>query len=103
MDELKQFVYVLELVPRLHDDNNWSQTDKDIVDRHFIRLKKYTEEKKVMLAGRTTNKSSESFGLVIFEAASEEEAIEFMDGDPAVLEGIMTAKLYPYRVALIRD
>ncbi len=103
MDEIKQFVYVLELSPRLHDDNNWTQKDEDIVNKHFIRLKKYTEENKVILAGRTINKSSECFGLVIFEASSEEEALEFMNGDPAVEEGIMTAKLYPYRVALIRD
>ncbi|NLK43032.1 MAG: hypothetical protein GX300_01395 [Tissierellia bacterium] len=55
-----------------------------------------------MLAGRTLNEASNSFGLVIFDAQSEEEAIEFMKEDPTVAEGIMTAKLYPYRVALMR-
>ncbi len=98
----EQFVYLLELVPRLHDDNNWTEQDEDIVERHFIRLKNYTDEGKVVLAGRTLNQASDSFGLVIFEAESEEEARKFMMADPAVEEGIMTAKLFPYRIALLR-
>ena len=102
MGDKKQYVYVLELIPRLHNDNNWTELDEDIVKRHFIRLKKYTEAGKVILAGRTLNQASESFGLVVFEASSEEEALEFMNGDPAVEEGIMTAKLFPYRVAFLR-
>ena len=103
MEKKKQFVYVLSLVPRLYDDSAWSKTDEDIVDRHFVRLKNYTKEGKVVLAGRTLNNASESFGLVIFEAASKEEAYEFMMGDPAVEEGIMIAKLFPSSVALLRN
>jgi uncharacterized protein YciI len=102
MENTNQFVYVLKLVPRLYDDSNWTQVDENIVDRHFNRLKKYTEEGKVILAGRTLNSGPDTFGLVIFEAASEEEAIDFMKRDPAVEEGVMTAELYPYRVALMR-
>ncbi|NLL89375.1 MAG: hypothetical protein GX228_10760 [Firmicutes bacterium] len=43
-----------------------------------------------------------AFGVVIFEADSEEEARFLMETDPAVEEGIMTAELFPYRVALWR-
>lgn len=43
---------------------------------------------------------STGFGIVILEVDSEEEAIEHMKNDPAVKEGIMKAKLFPYRVAL---
>ena len=46
---------------------------------------------------------SDGFGIVIFEVDSEEEAQLFMETDPAVKEGIMTATLFPYRVALIRS
>lgn len=102
MEKCKQFVYVLRLVPRLYDDSNWTQADEDIVDRHFMRLKNYTDEGKVILAGRTLNEGSETFGLVIFEADSEEEALDFMKGDPAVEEGVMTAELFPYAIALMR-
>lgn len=50
-------------------------------------------------AGRTLEKT---FGLVIFEAESEVEARRLMNNDPAVTEGMMTAELFPYHVALIR-
>ncbi len=42
MEKKKQFVYVLNLIPRLHDDDSWTQEDEDIVTRHFLRLKRYT-------------------------------------------------------------
>jgi uncharacterized protein YciI len=43
-----------------------------------------------------------TFGIVIIEVESEEEALNIMNNDPAVSEGVMTAELFPYRVALIR-
>ena len=55
------------------------------------------------MAGRTLDMDSEGFGIVILEVDSEEEAMDLMKNDPAVKEGIMTAKLFPYRVALLRD
>jgi uncharacterized protein YciI len=57
----------------------------------------------VLLAGRTLNESDPSqFGVVIFEAASEEEARAVMEADDAVREKIMTAQLFPFSVALIK-
>jgi uncharacterized protein YciI len=44
----------------------------------------------------------QTFGLVIFEAASEEAAQAFMRADPAVAAGVMTASLHPYSIALQR-
>lgn len=44
-----------------------------------------------------------TFGIVIFEADSEEKAKFIMNNDPSVAEGIMKAELFPYRVALMRD
>lgn len=102
MENKNQYIYVLKLIPRLLDEGNWTQREEDIVERHFNKLKKYTEEGKVILAGRTLNMDPEGFGIVIFEGPSDEAALEFMNCDPAVEEGIMTAKLFPYRVALQR-
>jgi uncharacterized protein YciI len=42
------------------------------------------------------------FGVVVFEAASEEEARALMEADDAAKEKIMTAQLFPFRVALIK-
>jgi uncharacterized protein YciI len=57
----------------------------------------------VFLAGGTLNESDSSqFRVVIFEATSEEEARKVMEEDDAVREKIMTAQLFPFRVALIK-
>lgn len=100
--EKQQYLYRLKLVPRLVDDANWTDRENKIVGEHFERLKKMLNEGTLVLAGRTLNKDETAFGIVVFEATSEEEAREIMKGDPAVREGVMTAELFPYRVALIR-
>jgi uncharacterized protein len=56
----------------------------------------------VILAGRTLEEGAKTIGLVIFEALNEEEATAFMKADPAVMAGVMTAELHPYRVAVSR-
>jgi uncharacterized protein len=99
MMEKLQFIYKLELVPRLIADNNWTEEDNQVVQRHFEVLQMLLEENKLVLAGRTLN--TDPFGIVILQVDSEEEAKDIMENDPAVKEKIMTAELYPYRVALL--
>jgi len=98
----KQFIYVLHLVPRLYDDKNWTEQDKAAVDRHFNRLKDAVQSGQVILAGRTRESGDRTFGIAIFEASSEAVARKFMESDPAVQAGIMTAELHPFSVALER-
>lgn len=100
-DKKKQFIYVLKLIPRLLNEKNWTKEDGQIVGRHFRRLQQLHKEGKVILAGRTLNESDPSqFGVVIFEADSEEEARRMMEADDAVKEKIMTAQVFPFSVAL---
>ncbi|WGS64582.1 YciI family protein [Marinitoga aeolica] len=100
---MRQFIYILKLIPKYMDENNWTEETNEIISRHFFRLKEYTEKGKIILVGRVPDESDpESFGIVIFEEENEEKANEFMQNDPAVKEGIMTAKLFPFKVALIR-
>ena len=101
--EQKQFIYVLKLTPRLLNEKSWTKQDKATVGRHFRRLQQLHREGRVLLAGRTLNESDPSqFGVVIFEAATEEEARALMEADDAVKEKIMTAQLFPFSVALIK-
>jgi uncharacterized protein YciI len=95
-----QYIYVLNLVERLLDESNWTDKENSIVDEHFNVLQNLLEQKKLILAGRTLN--YDPFGIVILEVGSEEEARSIMENDPAVRFGVMTAELYPYRVALSR-
>lgn len=98
----KQYVYVLRLVPRVQDDAAWTDADKAAVSQHFQRLQQATAEGRVILAGRTAEPGDKTFGLVIFEAADDAAAQAFMESDPSVVAGVMTATLHPYKVALLR-
>lgn len=100
--EKKQFIYVLKLIPTLLNEDNWTEKDEEIVSTHFNVLQELQRRGKLILAGRTLNMDERTFGIVILEVDSEEEAQTIMKSDPAVSEGIMTAELFPYRVALIR-
>jgi len=67
------------------------------IDRHFVRLQRACAAGTVRLAGPATDGA---FGVVIFEAADETAARSFVADDPAVLAGVMTAELHPFRVSM---
>ena len=98
----KQFIYVLRLVPRLYDDKNWTSEDEMALSRHFARFKHAIETGELILAGRTSEPGDKTFGIAIFEANDETAARKFMESDPAVVAGLMTAELHPFSVALQR-
>jgi len=100
--KLKQFIYVLRLVPRLYDDKNWTKDDNAALERHFARLKHAIETGELILAGRTRETGDKTFGIAVFQAPDEGAARQFMESDPAVVAGLMTAELHPFAVALER-
>ena len=71
--------------------------------KHFAYLQQLTEQEILILAGRTLNNDVDTIGIAIINALSEEEAYTIVDNDPAVSQGIMHARLYPYRVAFISE
>ncbi len=73
-----------------------------IMGEHFEYLKQLMEKGMFILAGRTLNTDHSSFGLGIFKAASEQEARQVVEDDPAVKNKVMRAELYPYRIALLK-
>ena len=101
-EQTGQFIYVFDPVrPELvTDPNAWTKRETQIAEEHFAYLKRATEAGIVLLAGR----SQDGIGpaLVIIEADSEEEARSFMESDPFVANGLMRARLHPYRAALVR-
>jgi uncharacterized protein YciI len=101
-EKTKQFIYVLRLVPRLYSDAAWTQEDKMALSRHFARFKHAIETGELILAGRTSEPGDKTFGIAIFEASDETAARKFMESDPAVVAGLMTAELHPFAVALQR-
>ncbi|SFG92158.1 YciI family protein [Sporolactobacillus nakayamae] len=102
-DKRKQYIYVLRLIPALLDEANWTKSENDVVEQHFSRLQELLKKGMLILAGKTEGLDAKTFGIVILETSSFEEAQTLMQTDPAVAAGIMTAELYPYRVALMRS
>lgn len=98
----QQYVYVLHLAPPFQQESAWTDAENAVISRHFERLAQAAESGQLILAGRTLEPLSATFGLVIFEAESEAAARTFMQSDPAVEAGLMTATLHPYAVALQR-
>jgi len=98
----KHFIYVLHLVPRLYDDKNWTKEDNAVLERHFARFQEAIKSRQLILAGRTKEPGDKTFGIAIFEAPDEAAARAFMQADPAVSGGLMTAELHPFAVALER-
>jgi uncharacterized protein YciI len=96
----KEFIYVLRLVPRLYDDNKWTKEDTAVLGRHFARFQEAIKSGQLILAGRTKEPGDRTFGIAIFTASDEAAARAFMEADPAVAGGLMTAELHPFAVAL---
>ncbi len=95
---MSTYICVVKLVrPELLED--MSPEQGAIMERHFGRLQQGVREGKVVLAGPCTNGA---FGIVVYDADSEEEAAAYMDEDPAVQGGLMTAELHPFRISLMQ-
>jgi uncharacterized protein YciI len=101
MNDLKEYLYLLRPTRLAMLTEGPTEQEQTLVGQHFNYLKELTERGVVVLMGRTQNNDETTFGIVIFRAPSDEAAREIMNNDPAVRNNIMTATLYPYRIALM--
>ena len=97
-----QFIYVLKPTRLGMLTEGSKPEERDTVSRHFAYFKDLTEKGVMILMGRTQNNDESTFGIAVFEAEDESAAQKIMAQDPAVLGGVMTATLYPYKIALMR-
>jgi len=78
-----------------------SPEEDRIVAEHFHDLERLSKDGTVLLAGWTLNTDPSSFGIVIFEAESEEPAHRLVQSNPAVKASGFRAELFPFRIALV--
>lgn len=102
MDTKKQYLYRIQPARPAMLWEGPTPEEIELVESHFEYLKELLDAGELILAGRTQNSDPSSFGIVIFEAESDEAARVRMANDPAVRAGVMLAELYPYRVALMK-
>jgi uncharacterized protein len=96
-----QFLYRLQAVRPDMVAVGPSASEEPVLVEHFAYLKALAERGVLLLAGRTLDRDESAFGIVIFRADTEREARRIMLADPAVKAGVMRARLFPYRVALV--
>ena len=97
---MPQFLYRIQPVRAEVLKGGATEFESRTIDEHFAYLKRLTEPGVVILAGRTTNIDYSGFGIVIFNAETDEDARRIMNDDPAVKNRVFRAELFPYRNAL---
>ncbi|MFA6243814.1 MAG: YciI family protein [Candidatus Hydrogenedentales bacterium] len=95
-----QFIYIVRAVRVEMVTKKPTPVEARVLDEHFAYLQELARRGTALLVGRTTNNDENTFGLCVLEAESEPAARELMNKDPAVWQNVMTAELYPFRVAL---
>lgn len=100
MSEGPQYLYQLRPTrPEMLVDG-LTEDEEIAVDEHYAYLKGLTDWGVVVLAGRTLEVGERGFGLVVFNASSEDEAESLMRADPAIRAGVLSAELFPFNLAL---
>jgi uncharacterized protein len=97
MTEQKTYLYQNRLVD-MSKFGNMSDGEEQIIGEHFMYLKEALKRGQLIMAGPSVNGE---FGLVIYRAASMEDAQRFMEADPAIAQGLMAADVYEFRVSLL--
>lgn len=100
---MPRFLYKLSATRTKMLADGGNAAEQDSVSHHFARLEQLAEAGVVLFAGRTQNTDASSFGIVVLEATDEPAARRIMEEDPAVIDGVMTAELFPYRVAAVSE
>ena len=101
--EIQTFIYVLRLTRTEMITEGPTPEELKTTHDHFNYLRDLRNQGTVLHAGRTTPVGDRTFGIVILKAESEAEANQIANEDPAVKNKVMTAELYPYRVALVGE
>ncbi len=78
----------------------FNEIESRVMSEHFNYLKNLAEKGIVILAGLTLNKDYSNFGIVILKVETEKEANEILHDDPSVVNQVMRAELYPFKISL---
>jgi uncharacterized protein YciI len=94
------YVYVLQVSRLEMLTEGPTPEEAAVVKRHVEYLQGLAGSGALVLAGRTQTESPDTFGIAVFRAADDAEAMRVMEADPAVSGGVMRARLFPFRVAV---
>jgi uncharacterized protein len=85
--------------PRATFMDDASPAEEQVMHDHFAYLKGLLDAGTLILAGPSLDPP---FGIIVFEAESEDEARRLIEADPSVAAGVQTPELHPFRASLLR-
>ncbi len=97
---MQHFLYQLHLVRQDLLDTRPTNEEAQVIQDHFDYLREHHTAGTVLLAGRTDTSGLDTFGVVVIQCEDETQASEIVRADPAVARQVMTANLFPFRLAL---
>lgn len=71
------------------------------LDRHHQYVDELVHEGTALLVGRTVTSGLGGFELLIFRADDHESAERLVAIDPALVDGVVTIELLPFRIAML--
>lgn len=95
----KHFIYLLRPI-KANFLATITPEEQAIMKEHGLYLQNKLKEKSLILAGPCADTT---FGVVLFEAESAEEAKKIMENDPAVKNGAMNSELHPFVLSLFQS
>jgi uncharacterized protein YciI len=75
--------------------------EQKAMGEHVAYLRHQASEGKVVLAGPSIN-GEKTFGIIVVEVGSEEEAGGLIKNDPSVKAGVMKFEILPFSLAILR-
>jgi uncharacterized protein YciI len=100
MKDDQQFLYTIRPVRIEMLTEGPTARETEVISLHFDHLSELATQGIVEFAGRTDTDDERTFGIVVFNARSEKDALKIVHSDPAVAEGVMVPELFPFRLAV---
>jgi uncharacterized protein YciI len=72
-----------------------TEEEKAVFAEHFAYVEKLHSEEKLVISGACLDGA---FGMIIYQAETEEEARAMFDNDPLTKSGITTTEFHPFKV-----
>jgi uncharacterized protein YciI len=94
----QEFLYRIQLTRPALLIEEPTPEEREALGAHRAYLDRLAAAGVVLLFGRTQTTDATTFGIVIFRAASPDEARQVMADDPAVRAGVMRAEVFPFHV-----
>ncbi len=85
--------------PRATFGDDMTEAEEKVIGRHAQYLRSQCDKGRLVMAGPVEDAR---FGLALLETDTEAQARQIMENDPAVVEGVFTGELMPFRLSISR-